>query len=334
MRTRTAALAALGLALAAPLSAQTGQGGEYVVRSGDTLWEIARSCLGDPFLWPEVYRLNATVVADPARIVPDQRLVLPACREGLPPQAAFEPAAGEAAFPGGGGGGSTVIAPGDFYRAPVLVRDAEVPAVGRLAERVGPTVIPIGMTPMIGLRDRVYVALDRPGALRPGDAVHFFRRGREVKPFGRVFVSTGIGAVQAVDGSTATVEIRTLYDVVAVNDFAVPAARFPVRAGAAPGSPRQALEGTVVAFGVEHPLQAPEETVFLDQGRAAGLQEGDVFAAYVPRSARTWGTRPEEPVGRMQVVRVTDRTATARITHLEHPALSPGTPVRLVAEMP
>lgn len=338
-------LIAAGLGLAAPLAAQEptalpGQERTHVVRPGDTLWDIARGCLGDPFLWPELYRLNAGAVRDPARIFPDQRLALPECREGAPPQAAYAPRPGEAPRPGdrvlpaAGTGEFPVVAPGDFYRARLLVQDAEVPAVGRLVERVSPTVVPIEMTPQISLYDRVYVALRQPGGLRVGDAVHFFRRDREVKPHGRVYVSTGIGSVEALEGDVATVEVRTVYDVISVNDVAVPAARFPVRAGVSPRAPRQALEGKVVAFGVDHPVQATQELAFLDVGAGAGVKEGDVFAAYLPRTQRQWGTRPEIPVARMQVVRVTDRTATARITGLEQPALEPGIPVRLVSEMP
>lgn len=334
-----------GLAAAAPLAAQEpaalpGQERTHVVRPGDTLWDLARGCLGDPFLWPELYRLNAGVVRDPARIYPEQRLALPECREGLPPQAAYtprggeQPPAGDRVLPAAGTGDFPVVAPGDFYRARLLVQDAEVPAVGKLAERLSPTVVPIAMTPQISLYDRVYVALSRPGGLRVGDAVHFFRRDRELRPHGRVYVSTGIGSVEALDGDVATVEVRTVYDVISVSDLAVPAARFPARAGVAPREARGGLAGKVVGFGEEHAVQVTQEMAFLDVGAAAGVKEGDVFAAYIPATQKDWGTRPEIEVARMQVVRVTDRTATARITGLEHPALEAGLPVRRVSEMP
>ena len=44
--------------------------------------------------------------------------------------------------------------------------------------------------------------------------------------------------------------------------------------------------------------------------------------------------RPEVAVGRLQVVKVTQRTSTVRITHLEQPAIAVGQPVRRVAKMP
>jgi hypothetical protein len=340
------------LLTAAPLSAQDrpqepAEERVHVVRSGDTLWDLARGYLSDPFLWPEIFRLNTDIVRNPARIYPSERLRIPGGAGfawGTDPAqrnpTVFYPrdeqsrfvthsvrAAGTADIP--------VLTPGDFYRAGFLAREREVRPIGRVVERLFPSVIALELPPQIQLYDRIYVTLDADAAASsgPGDRLHFYRVDRAVRQHGRLFVPTGIATVVAVQGNLATAVVIQIYDAMTVGDLAFPLADFPVPPGVLPVDDAGPA-ASVVTFQNPRALYMTEDVAFLDVGSAEGVREGDEFEVYLPAQRRRWGVRPEVTVARLQVVRVAGRTAAARVIAMEFPALEPGLPARRVARMP
>lgn len=344
---KKAALAiAATLAAVAPLAAQQDtvpEGRVHVVRRGDTLWDLARQYLADPFLWPEIFRLNTGVVQDPARIYPNERLVLPGGVQAVtyrdtehtvfyqgdrnsPRDRLTILPAGTAEFP--------VVRTGDFFRAGFVAPESDVKPQGRVREIISPTVVPVQRQPTIQVYDKILVSADSGMApFRIGDRVQFLRPERRMEPYGRLFTPRGLGTVAAVDGAVATVVIIRMFDMIAPGDLVTPAPIFPVPNNTRPSASAD-LQGRLVGFQRQHTLQAIEELAVLDLGRQAGVKEGDEFEAFLPRQRADWGTRPEVSIGRMQVVKVTQRTATVRITSLAQPAISVGQPVRRVAKMP
>jgi hypothetical protein len=124
-----------------------------------------------------------------------------------------------------------------------------------------------------------------------------------------------------------------LFGVVAEGNVAVSLPVFPVAAGVAPVE-ASGIEGRIVRFQDEHALQMTENIAFLDLGRASGVREGDEFLVYTPARQRSWGVQPEVEIAHLQVVRVMDRTASARVDRVLQPALEAGLPVRVTRRMP
>jgi hypothetical protein len=83
----------------------------------------------------------------------------------------------------------------------------------------------------------------------------------------------------------------------------------------------------LVAVARDHELQTVGDYVFLDVGRSA-TGVGDEWVAVWP----TAGEGHEE--GRVQIVGVQDRFATARIVNLVNPVFETGVTVRLQRRMP
>jgi len=66
-----------GQRIAVPLSPSTGANAfDYHVSRGESLSSIAQRVYGDPQMWRQIYRDNATRIADPNLIYPDQVLIL------------------------------------------------------------------------------------------------------------------------------------------------------------------------------------------------------------------------------------------------------------------
>lgn len=107
---RSAMLAAAAAMLAAPAAAQdttvaradtSVRPATHTVVTGDNLWVLSQRYLGNPFLWPELYRLNRDVVEDPHWIYPGEILRLPGqeTQVAVAPDSVTQPVPGQPAPP-------------------------------------------------------------------------------------------------------------------------------------------------------------------------------------------------------------------------------------------
>lgn len=340
--------------------AQQPAGREHIVRRGDTLWDLANFYLRNPFLWGLIYDANRDVVEDPHWIYPSERLVIP----GLPPLPADAPAdatAVKASEPrrtlfyrtrdadrSESEATTTIegeyrrdlevpqVRPGEFYAAPWLSRPNELRSVARVvsttprdapAGRFGETVVRYGS---------VYLRYNRSASASVGDRLLLVRVGQEVGGYGRVIEPVARATVTELHEETATAVVTEQYGMIEEGAYAVPLEEFPGLVELPPRPVESGPTGRLIGFEVDQPAPAPRDRAFIDLGREDGIEVGDELVVIRPeRRAPQGGVMlPEEPVARVRVVRVAERSATVQIIRLEQASLRPGLPVRLVAKRP
>jgi hypothetical protein len=373
-------LFALSLPNALPLEAQerqqeqqatpTAQEGRrlHVVREGDTLWDLANFYLSDPFLWPEIYRLNTMVVEDPHWIYPAEQLRLPGPGEALPTETRVpgeEPVAER--VPGVEAEGlpqefqqaksifaareearertltyHTVeaVAPlsvteGDFYGAGMLIPLRELGPRGQVIDPAVPVSVPVRFNETPLRFSRVYVSHPGGEPPEPGDRVVLTRIEREVRPFGYIVRPTGVATIAAVHEEVSTAIVTRVFDRIEIGNQATLLEHFDLERGVfaepvAVGPSAEIVEMLDLQY-----VPSVKDLVFIDIGRNEGILIGDEFEIYLGGRRSPEGLRlPEEHVAEGRVVRVTEETSTLRIITQKHPAISIGLPVRLVRKMP
>ena len=370
-RSRLSLLGLLSLAFAvAPAQAQqTTRAETHTVRSGDTLWALARQYLGDAFLWPQIFRLNTSVVEDPHWIYPGEVLRLVAA-EGVSavpnedtPAPAAEPAQEPAAPPQERQAPNTEypmpefaqrrtlqasealtsyvdmpyqsLRPGEFYSSGFLTEGATLP-FGQLVGAVTPQQIR-------NLSERASVTLNTVVGVRPptdgsyavGDSLLVGIRGVEYAGYGVAVVPTGLIVVTGMSHGQTLAEVVALFGPMRNGQFVLPAERFSPGPGQRAVPLENGVAGEVIGGRDLKELKHPQNVIFINLGRNDGLRAGDVMEVRRRPEARSRSADlVDELMATGQVVRVGERTATVLLLTVVSPDIAPGTPVRHVARLP
>ncbi|HSJ09357.1 MAG TPA: LysM peptidoglycan-binding domain-containing protein [Longimicrobiales bacterium] len=323
---------------------------EHIVRAGDTLWDLARAYLMNPFLWPLIFEANRNVVENPHRIYPAERLIIPP----LQPVAAQEPIGEIPAepmpvqpVPQEPVEEPTVVTTLDLrrpvvplseYRAtPWLSTTSDRDATGRILRVEDPAADEDRLPTTLHPHQRVHIGSMTGARPVQGDSVVVIRVGRRVGEYGRIVEPLAILRVDSVGAATATAQVVRQFSDAKVGDLVMPLGAAPDIGMGVPQEVDGGLEGNLLEFVVQEPLHGTSDVAFLSLGRAQGLGIGDEFAVYVPARAidnERAERLPPTVVGTVRVIRVGDRTATVRVLNVSSAALRDGLPVKLVRRMP
>ncbi|MDH5315019.1 MAG: LysM peptidoglycan-binding domain-containing protein [Gemmatimonadota bacterium] len=355
----------LALVAAAPAAVRAQQSpapATHTVRPGDTLWDLAQRYLGDPFLWPKIFRLNTDVVEDPHWIYPGE--VLRLSGEGVPavpsedtPAPAVEAAqpqapAGEYEYPMPEFARRRANRPneslrsyvnaeyqplraGEFYSARFLSENRELPFGRMLGPVTPPQIRYIREGQPAYLYDLVGVLAPDGATYAKGDTLLVAQREPGFEDLGEVIIPTGLVVITGQDENQYLGEVIRVYGPIRHGQAVMIAARFQpgpkVRAVAA----KDTVTGRVLGTRDYVDLKIPQNQLLIDIGGSQGVAAGDLVEIW-----RESGSRPNaafstpEVMARGQVVRVGERSATVLLTGVISPDIATGSAVRRVATLP
>lgn len=330
---------------------------EHIVKPGDTLWDLARIYLMNPFLWPLIFEANNPgTVENPHRIYPSERLIIPGLQPATPADPIGEPVTDplpmevvvvDTMVMDSTPVEPTVVASLDLrtpvvplseYRAsPWLSSTAVSDATGRIVRLADPAADEDRLPTTLHPHTRVHVG---SVTARPmvGDSLLVVRIGRGIQGFGRIVEPLAVLAVDSVSETVITAVVAKQFSDAKVGDLVMPLGAAPeIAVGRAEEDVEGGVEGNLLQFLVQEPLHGTSDVAFVSLGAQHGLGIGDELGVYVPTRALD-NERPERlpatQVGTVRVIRVDDRTATVRVLTVSSAALRDGLPVRLVRRMP
>lgn len=346
------ALLLASLALSPALATAQEGGKSHTVKTGDTLWDLAQLYLGDPFLWPEIYRLNTALIRDPHWIYPGQVFQLPGDASNV---------TSTSSGPSRNGKSMTVFHPdryrvertsraslvlrprgsavrsGEFLHAPFLWSEEGLKGSGVLdrstsADGIGST---LTLRP-VQQYDRIYVQLPEGAAGVTDERLLIYREGERIPGEGQVIVPTGIvRLVGPASGRRAEAMLMTKFEDVysgmkltALDTLVMPGGVFPTRVEFGTRSKVIWMLGNPV-------IPTTGTQLIIGAGSTDGLVPGDQITLERSMGSDVNGVPlPSEDVAVALVTRVTTWGASALIVAQRDGGLKVGMPARVTAKMP
>lgn len=294
------------------------------VVAGDCLWNIARSYLRDPFLWPLIWELNLDQVTNPHLIYPSQVLLLPGGGVGFPGEGE-KIAEGEAAE-------STDAQ--SLAKTVTVAPMSMVLSGGIVAEEpiTGPKIIGSERRNYnLSIPDICYIDSGSQNGLNPGDRFYVVRNERPIRhpltnsKIGVLVRVLGELQIVCVQEKTSTAMITRAFTDITRGDMLQPYYEIEVplisavdlaekdrcaeASGRNPGFIVDTLNG--VEFLSDAAVLGIGSIVYINLGSADGIVPGDVFISYAePENS----ILPRIVSGEMVVLRTTEHFATAFIT--------------------
>ena len=318
-----------------PSQPAQGQPRTHTVVRGDNLWDLSQTYLGNPFLWPEIYRLNRDVVEDPHWIYPGEILRLPGgdsipnvavipdsgrIGEPVAPTIAAKPPVDTAAptvftrryatspVTGTGGradaGSALNVAPhptlrwGEVMAAPYVDREGGPRGFGRILKSGDLTgVAEASERFRFQAFDKIFIAPPVGYVAPEGERYLAVKLGPMIENQGQIVIPTGVVEVTAParGGMAATAKVVRTYAGVNSTDRLIP---IDTAGAGTTVRPLRVADGpatTIRWISGQPVLPSVGAYVVLATSARNGVRMGDEFTVFIPRKKADDDRAPDDP---------------------------------------
>ncbi len=281
---------------------------DYKVQQGDTLWDISKKELNDPFLWPKVWKENPDI-ANPDKLMPGQIVKIPLYliqKEAQKEEPVTEPVVQVE---------PQKAAPAPMPEpAPAKIKPLVEPNLFISSGYIASTVNELGRVTgspsgksLLGAPDMIYVKTK--AAVKLGDRFYMMRKGQAVKHpvtkniLGYLIEITGIAEIKKFENGETIAQIMKTYSNVNIGntldtytEMTPPVVSKPYR--------KPDVKGYVVEAQHLRINNGIFDIVYIDKGKKDGLEAGDLLKTAIVGKHTT-------PNGIIQVINVMDSTSVA-----------------------
>ena len=330
----------------------------HIVKRGDTLWDIARYYLKDPFRWPEVFHANTDIVKNPHWIYPGQVLTIEA--SAVKPEIAARadssgivvaqiqtrsqqptvfaesqvsqvaPQLGATTLPP-----ALTVRPGEYEAAPYVVDGRSALIAGRVVGAVDAPALGLSSDAGFKLFDRIYVTVPASLPMAVGDRMIVARTDESITDVGRVVEPTGVLRIDSLaSGRHAIATIVRQFAAIVPGEGVVAPGRSFEKTSVRPVDGAYPLTAKLLWIQGSPRLPSVQTYVILGAGEGAGVRAGDQFTVLDDSRFSDGTSAPSVATVTVTIVRVTPLAATGIVVHQTQPEIREGMPTRLTARMP
>ncbi|HET7747660.1 MAG TPA: LysM peptidoglycan-binding domain-containing protein [Vicinamibacteria bacterium] len=294
----------------------------YIIVRGDTLWDISKRFLGNPFLWPQIWDANR-YITDAHWIYPGDPLIIPdinlvsdqagqaAVDEGMPVEPAAATGVTEALVP--------AIEETALQCAHYVLDGREDESLHLIGTEEG------AVKNVFADRDILYLSKGSNAGVKPGDLYSIHHASYDVKHpetqkrIGVKIEVTGWGRVILAQENSATLVVEQACSDIHLGDYLKPFERLnvPLISRHAPPDrltpPTGKIVGTVVDIQDDAAIAGDRNLVTVNLGTANGVAPGNLLTVF--KTMYPSVPTPRNVIGELVVVAVRERTATARVLY-------------------